>query len=66
MNYERTLILTCRPALAECDFCLCGVVSLGPAFPPVDLPLPPAISRSILFESLDEFEDVYATPMGYW
>lgn len=65
MRSERGLILTCRPALAECDFCLCGVVSLGPAFPPVDLPLPPAISRSMIFESLDVVEEIYATPMEY-
>lgn len=63
MSIEIILILTCRPALAECDFCLCGVVSLGPAFPPVDLPFPPAISRSMLFEALDGSEARYATLM---
>ena len=65
MSSEIYLILTCRPALAECDFCLCGGLSLGPAFPPVDLPFPPAISRSILFESLYGFEDGYATAVEY-
>lgn len=63
MSNEITVILTCRPALAECDFCLCGVVSLGPAFPPVDLPFPPAISRSMLSEALDGSEARYATLM---
>lgn len=58
---ERHVILTCRPALAECDFCFIGGFSFGPAFPPVDLPFPPAISRSLLFESLDIFKDIYAT-----
>ena len=55
------MILTCRPALAECDFCLCAGLSLGPAFPPVDLPFPPAISRLIFEEGLDGSEDDYAT-----
>ena len=60
MISERRVLLTCRPALAECDFCLVDGVSLGPAFPPVDLPFPPAISRAKSFESLDRFEKRYA------
>ena len=36
---------TCRPAFALCDFCVLPEASLGPALPPVDLPLPPAISK---------------------
>ena len=51
-SFERSMedeiteyLLTCRPALAEWDFCVLPAASLGPAFPPVDLPFPPAISR---------------------
>lgn len=62
---RRHMVLTCRPAFAECDFCLCVGASLGPAFPPVDFPLPPAISRAISFESLDGIEDSYAIPVEY-
>ena len=35
---------TCRPAFALCDFGALPAASLLPAFPPVDLPFPPAIS----------------------
>jgi hypothetical protein len=40
--------LTWSPALAECDFWDFVAASLGPAFPPTDLPLPPAISRLMI------------------
>lgn len=35
---------TCRPAFALCDFGALPTASFVPAFPPVDLPFPPAIS----------------------
>lgn len=35
---------TCRPAFALCDFGALPAASFVPAFPPVDLPFPPAIS----------------------
>lgn len=37
-------VLTCRPAFALCDFCVLTVESFAPvAFPPMLLPLPPAM-----------------------
>ena len=45
LGLSRDLRLTWRPALAEWDFCDFVAASFGPAFPPTDLPLPPAMSR---------------------
>lgn len=55
---------TCRPAFALCDFGALPAASFVPAFPPVDLPFPPAISTctDIGLEWRAVVEDyVYAT-----
>ena len=44
ISRREQLSRTCRPAFALCDFGALPAASFVPAFPPVDLPFPPAIS----------------------